>query len=153
MNNLSDTPTHTCLRSATETARKRKRNILIAIPSFWFVVGILLIVYVRHLAGPDMFTALTIPQFHQLIGVLALAGLITYLLFGYWWLRLDHVERGLQYSVIQTFLGLAFMWSYFRDTRTSGENWRTFWGSIVLRVSCVLACYAGAYVAGMALIE
>jgi len=40
MNNLSDTPTHTCLRSATETARKRKRNILIAIPSFWFGAGL-----------------------------------------------------------------------------------------------------------------
>lgn len=152
MKNQSNTPTYPCLNPAQETARKRKRNILISILCFWFVVGILLIVYVRHLAGPQMFAALTIPQLHQLIGMLALAGLITYLLFGYWWLRLDHVERELQCSVIQTFLGLAFIWSYFHETRASREYWRTVWSGLALRVGCVLTCHAGICVAFMVLI-
>lgn len=152
MKNPSNTSSSPCLTAAQVAARKRKRSILIAIPCFWFVVGILLVVYVHHLAGPGIFAELTIPQFYSLIKMLASAGSITYLLFGYWWLRLDHVERGLQYSIIQTFMGMAFTWWYFRETRSPREYRRTFWGGLALRFGCIVTCHAGAYAAGMAFI-
>ena len=104
---------------ARETARKRKQCILGSIPCFWFVVGTMLVVYARHLAeSRTIFLHLRIPQFHQLASLLALAALITFLIFGYWWLRFDHIERELNYSVIQALLGLAFTWAYLHETNT-----------------------------------
>jgi hypothetical protein len=135
------------------TAHKRKHSILVSIPCFWFVAGMVLVLYTHDLAGPRIFAALSIPQFCALIEALASATLVTYLLFGYAWLRLDHVERNLHRSVIQTFMDLALITLYFRHTRTSREYRRTVLGSLSLRTGCVLTCYAGAYVSFMALVE
>jgi uncharacterized membrane protein len=153
MKNLSSTSTsRRCLTAAQQTARKRKQNVLISILCYWFIVGIVFVAYVRYLGGLRILLDPTIPQFRQLVEMLAVAGLITGL-FIFRWLRLDQTERGIEVPLIHTLFGVASISIYLFETRAPDERWRALWGNIALRLGCLFMALIGASVAFTALVE
>jgi uncharacterized membrane protein len=140
------------LTTAQQMARSRKKSVLISILCYWFIVGIVFVAYARYFDGPRMPFDLTIPQFHQLAEMLAVAGLIA-ALFVFRWVRLDQIERSLEAPLIHTVFGVANISMYLIETRAPGERWHTFLGNLAFRIGCLFATLIGAYVAFIAFVE
>ena len=140
--------------------RSRRLAILISCAGYWFVVGIVGVIYLRYLGGEKVrgydsvtaFFMLIAQQFGPLMPFMVGAMLGTRF-FTYQWVRLDALERGESPPIWQLLHDAVFMPQY---RYVPGQLWKFMKESLVhfaLTGLYLVAGWTGAFVAASVLLE
>ncbi|WP_266169276.1 hypothetical protein [Dyella subtropica] len=132
--------------------RQRKVGVMVSSLGYWFVIGIVCVIYARYLGGTRPFFVLMVQEYRPLTELLAVA-IVGTRLFTYQWVRLDAMERTDQLSTLQTLLHAVFFSEYLARTRTLRKNLVTALVQAAVIFGSIVTCWVGVHVASEALLK